>query len=518
MAVFLRPVTAKSVLTTWVRRPSIRGGLAVFAAVLAGWVVAAAVGWGNRSLPFFWADGTALWVHAREIADAHLSPFLVHFDTGHPTLVPWLMAVSGAVTGDATAAGARPALWLFAGVLLAGTWGVARVVRLPWIVAALATWTVGAFPLVSARCGSAGLEIPLAAMTLATLWAWSRQRWGWYILAASAGCLGAWSGAATPVALAAAALVARFAGHATDRDSAPLGRELPLTLAPLLAPVLFLFVRWIVRGSSWTLQMEWPYALTADFVAAWRTALYHPFVDILVGSAIVAAVVALVIRRRDLAGNDDGPDWRGPAGLALVGVAHLALVLFVEPAPATRALVLVPLGIVGLALAVWRLSHDRAWVAAIVMCLVLAWSHSMNDRPINFERFPPAPPTPGVIGFDTPFPVTGDPRYPIVARMVGWSAEVAARDAWILGADATRLAGGWPAAGAWANGGLAVAEPPITPAVVATWEEASALARPAYVLDLSRREADADPPDGMAATRLATRQHHGFYATVWRLD
>ncbi|MCC6548394.1 glycosyltransferase family 39 protein [Candidatus Sumerlaeota bacterium] len=274
-----------------------RGALAI--AVV--FVLVTAVLWRFRNLPYYWDAVGYVFSHSAQIHDTNLFPILTTWDVGHPTLFYFVVAVFMKLFGVGPLAG-HLATWLFTSLLLVSLYGCARALELPRCVSAATVAVIFLFPLTFASSLQITLDLPLTALVITSIWFWSRRSWVGYFIVGSMAMLVKLYGFLLIPGLLLGLVAVRLIG---DRGRSWWGllSEAIRTTAPLIALIVFMIIRFQVRGPGLTIAWEsgnkpvpiwdWP-AFSAYFPAAFEDLFVASMLDrILVFAVMLSSLLVL---------------------------------------------------------------------------------------------------------------------------------------------------------------------------------------------------------------------------------
>lgn len=387
--------------------------------------------WRYHDLPYYWDALGYVFSHSQQIYDTNLFPILTDWDVGHPTLFFFCVGFLMKLFGVGPLAG-HLATWAFTAVLLVAMYGNGRVAGLPRLLAASLAAAFFTFPLLFASALQMSLDLPLAALMMAALWFWARQRWLGYFVAGSLACLVKLYGFALVPALVLALLLS--GSWRREGGMRSLFLQTARTLSPLLTFAAFLVIRYLVRGPGMTINWEsgnkpvpiWEWEKFTDYLPfAFEQIYTASMLDRVLYATAILAVVAVVVeflrRARPLPRPDDAQTRLLAACFAITLTLSL---MFFQSLSLCARYNLPTAGALFLAcgLLSWRLLPR--FVPHLLLHALLAGVFITCWHPSNADRLP-APlnhllrRVPEPLGFR----LENDLRFLDVIRVTSWAAE-----------------------------------------------------------------------------------------------
>ena len=518
--------------SSWVRAAVLWLGL---------FLVVAGSNWSQRFQPYWWDALGYVLPHAREIHDANLFPILRQWDVGHPTAYYFLLAVSMKIWGVGPMAG-HLLNWSFTALALVAVLGICRSLRLPRLLAAGCVAVVWAFPLMRASSQQVMGDLALAALCLAALWAWAGRRWSCYLLCASLAVLTKFHGILLVLAVCLAVVADAVGGSGRDgkRRWRPLSRELAWSAAPILPLLLFLAVRYLVRGPGWTLgwppkQHFLPVWHWEGFAANWERATTNLWDVSKLGTplwitGVLLLVVGLVVwRQRRRHGTtasarfDSAVQRRQFLVLVSFLIVGNGVFLQISALMARYSLPLAGAVFPLLFLLVWWLSRRRSVVLLVQGALLLVYAFLWYPDHVRILPRPVADWIhPGRVRTGHHF--EADLRYHDVIALIRWADTTIRADAALRGQEQPRqkqapgVATRWPVISALTDPAAGYVTSPLRTQAVRSWQDIDATGYPYVLVVEGISQLPPSPSRGLfRAQRIASRQQGEARAHVWHV-
>lgn len=343
--------------------------------------------------PYFWDGLGYVFPHAHDIYHSNLFPFLTRWDVGHPTLYFWLLALSLKTVGMGPLAG-KIVSWGFGTLLVLAFYGCARVLSLSRLQAVVATLPLCAFPIIRVNFILTNPDLALTALALASWWAWARDRGLVYLLFAGSMVLVKIYGVILllPIVVAAGILP-----QPIWKMPIPAIKRMAWALSPAGIFVLFLVLRYMVRGSGLTLG----WTTGNQPVPIWRIRAFLDYLPTAVDELFVTSMFHWILLVTALLGITalvvcrlfGGGKWikstESRVLLIIMGVTFVVLTGFFLQSLSLTARYLMPLMPIAFLLAA-RFLVDIFDQDIVVLPLLLGWALllSITSHPTRAERFP----------------------------------------------------------------------------------------------------------------------------------
>lgn len=509
--------------------PVVRGGLSI--AVL--FILFTLSDWRFRHLPYYWDSLGYVYPHSHEIYSNGLFPILRGWDVGHPTAFFFTLALVMKGFGTGPLAG-HLLVWGFSALLLVALYGLGRVLGLPRVVSATGALVMLAYPLLRAMTLQILVDLPMLAVALASYWFWARdRRWG-YVLLGSYATLMKLHGVLLVAGPVGAVLFTSGAFWRRGRRG-PFLRDMAFAAAPILALVVFMVLRYQVRGSGMTIDWtsgnklvpvwDWD-RFSAYLPTAWYALFPVALTDRLLYSCvavwIAVGLVAAIQRRRRANGVDRVPvgDSRSRRRLvaALIFNALATTLAFFQSESLTARYVfptvaaLFLLGNLGL----WRLFRRPG--AVVALHIVIAAVFIILWHPRYGERLPSP-----LSSWLTRSPVIGqwryenDLRFLDVIHQMEWAAKKVEKDARERGERAA-IATPWPMSVAYGVADIGVVDKPMVSVQINSWDEVDPAKTP-YVVFLCPITLFNGPPpsDRFEWENVAIHERGEITAEIWQV-
>ncbi|MEO8377739.1 MAG: glycosyltransferase family 39 protein [Candidatus Sumerlaeota bacterium] len=508
------------------RDPVARGALAI--ATL--FVAITALLWRYRVLPYYWDAVGYVFSHSAQIHDTNLFPILTTWDVGHPTLFFFIVAVFMKLFGVGPLAG-HLATWLFAALLLVSLYGCARALELPRWLSVATTAVIFLFPLTFAATLQITLDLPLTALLMASVWFWSRRRWAGYFVTGSLVTLVKLYGFFLIPSLILALLITWLVRR--PRDSwQKLFHEAVRTTAPLIVLLLFVMIRYQVRGPGLTIAWEsgnkpvpiwdWP-AFAAYFPTAFENIFTASMLDKFLIFAVMSASLLVIAKANRFAsfGSFSVSDPAARVLSAAVGISIVfSFAFFQSLSLCARYNLPTACGIfLIISFCLWNLLQSRGTILCIyaltVVVFVICW------HPRNAEALP----APLNTWLRRPTEVNGyrfenDLRFMDVIDLTKWGARE-------IDAHAKRnhkargVSTNWPFNIAYADERFGYVNKRLNTHPAGVWSEVEGSRHP-YVMiinPVSNFYDQPPPPDNpFVATKIATRTQGDAEAELWLIQ
>ena len=489
-------------------------------------IVLCAIHWSARHQPYWWDALGYVFAHAVEIHDAHLFPILQQWDVGHPTAFFFLLAAVMKVFGVGPFAGHFLNL-CFASLLAWSAHSLAQLMGATRSAAIACTAAVMTFPLVFAATRMITPDLALTALLVAALWSWITRRWRLYLVFGSLAVLTKFTG----FLLVPAMVCAVFASPRSDIISRR--REMYWTLAPLISMIMFLVIRFLVRGPGLTIGWQpmqhlavmwhwgafrenWTHASTQ----LWRISRISWPLMAAAGAMILLGIERVFLKRHHHASRPDCPDTRRAIiatlllGFTYAG-AHVQLTALLPRFG-------LPLVVLAFLILTWGLVKlPGRSITATIVCSIFVLLNVSQWYPDWHNRLPGMQPTwlcpaQTQLGHNQEI----DLRYQDAIELICWAAEEIHADAGLRGNPGTPgVMTQWPLTKALADPRLGYVELSFPTKGLGHWKRVTPATHPYVLLITGVTRMAHDPIQCPFPTQVvASRKLGEFTVHIWRVS